>query len=334
MASPNFQSINPEINEHIKAYFASQRRHEGRSMKAYSVKREALALSLKATGQAQPASILWFNPVAGRLDGGIPHKLRSINDPYIPEEDLLTFKYQNREYRAVYLKIKEPLIFSVIEDVKVEGDREYGVYVPKACKQIEVAYHFLLAYTSGTPNSSSMGGILAFEGDRSRLERGQKKLTLNVPHKIPLPDGWSEYTTKPKDFDEALAETLDLQRQYSNLITQQAQSSWDQEDQRGNITPIHRTWHQHELDMGWRQTAAPWVTMQNEPTELCAGCGTPKKRVDAFFCEKCQRVYSPFDAYMAKEIPITHFAMERIKDEDWPKVRKEEERRKALRAGI
>jgi len=37
---------------------------------------------------------------------------------------------------------------------------------------------------------------------------------------------------------------------------------------------------------------------------------------------------------MAKEIPITHFAMERIKDEDWPKVRKEEERRKALRAGI
>jgi hypothetical protein len=333
MGSPTFASINPMDNPNIAEYLGNQRRVEGRSMKALRIERESLLASLKATGQAQPATILWFNPVAGSLDGGIGLKLRSINDPHVLEDDQVTYKYRGRTYKAVVVPIKEPTIFSLIKDVKVEGDREYGVYEPRACKQIEIAYHFLASYTTGTPNSSSMGGILAFQGDRRNLPNSSKRFTIKVPRRIPLPNGWSEYETVERDFEEAMAETLDLQKAYSNASTQQAQSFWDQEDQRGNITTAHRIWHQFEMDMGWRQTAAPWVTLINESLETCVGCGETKKRVDAFFCFKCQRVYNPLAAYMAREINITHPSMDRVEDKDWPLIHKEEARRKALREG-
>ena len=141
MGSPTFASINPMDNPNIAEYLGIQRRMEGRSMKALRIERESLLASLKATGQAQPATILWFNPVAGSLDGGIGLKLRSINDPHVLEDDQVTYKYRGRTYKAVVVPIKEPTIFSLIKDVKVEGDREYGVYEPRACKQIEIAYH-------------------------------------------------------------------------------------------------------------------------------------------------------------------------------------------------
>ena len=138
---------------------------------------------------------------------------------------------------------------------------------------------------------------------------------------------------RDKDLEDCVSEALDMQRRYCNAQTQQAQTYWDQEKERGNITSIHRIWHQYEMDMGWRQQAAPWITLQNDSQETCLGCGEAKKRVEAFFCHKCNRVYDPIAAYMAKEIPITHPAMDRLKDTDWPKVHKEEARRRALREG-
>jgi hypothetical protein len=86
--------------------------------------------------------------------------------------------------------------------------------------------------------------------------------------------------------------------------------------------------------MGWRQNPAPWVTLTHEHTETCVGCGEPKKRVDAFFCWKCNRVYNPLEAYFAREISATHPAMERVLDVDWPKVHKEEARRVAIRGTL
>jgi hypothetical protein len=247
----------------------------------------------------------------------------------------MTFKVRGRDYKAVVVPVKKPLIFSIIKDVKQEGDREYGIYEPRACKQIEIAYHFLASYTSGTPNSCGMGGIVVFEGDRRVLERkSNQSLSIKVPERIMLPNGWCEYKTVEKDFGEELGKSLDLQKAYANIQTQQAQSFWDQEDQRGNITVAHRVWHQHEVDMGWRQNPAPWVTLTHEHTETCVGCGEPKKRVDAFFCWKCNRVYNPLEAYFAREISVTHPSMERVLDADWPKVHKEEARRIAIRGTV
>jgi hypothetical protein len=323
---------NPDLNGWLS------RRIDGKSMRALKVEREALLLSLKATGLAQPATILNFNPVPLSLDGGIGFKVPSIVDEAVQENSRFHWKHEGRTYRASVLTIKEPRVFPQIKDVKVEEGVEAGVYDMKACKQIEIASCFLVAYTQGTPSSSGMGGVVAFEGDRRVLDRTEdrkKRLTIRVPAFVRLPNRTREYITEDADFEETVAAALAMQRRYCNSQTQQAQNYWDQGDEeRKNITVVHRVWHQFEMDMGWRKTVAPWVTLQNEAQELCAGCGEPKKRVDAFFCHKCQRVYNPLAAYMAREIQVTHPAMDRIEDADWPKVRKEEERRKALRTGL
>jgi hypothetical protein len=178
-----------------------------------------------------------------------------------------------------------------------------------------------------------MGGVVIFEGDKRVLARtDSKRLSIKVPTFIRLPNNTREYFSEPADFEECVASALKLQKAYSNIQTQQAQAYWDQGDEeRKNITAVHRIWHQYEIDMGFRQDPAPWVTLTTENTVTCAGCSEPKKRVDAYFCHKCQRVYDPLAAYMAREIPVTHPGMERIADNDWPKVHKEEARRKAIR---
>jgi hypothetical protein len=336
MGTPAFTPVNPMANPELNGWLS--RRIDGKAMRALKVEREALLMSLKATGLAQPATILNFNPVPLSLDGGIGFKVPSIVDEAVKDENRFHWKHEGRNYRASVVTIKEPRVYPQIKDVKVEEGVESGVYDMKACKQIEIASCFLVAYTQGTPSSSGMGGVVVFEGDRRVLERAEdrkKRTSIRVPNFVRLPNRTREYITEEADLEEAITAALSTQRRYCNSQTQQAQNFWDQGDEeRKNITVVHRIWHQFEMDMGWRQTVAPWVTLTNEAVETCPQCGNPKKRVDAFACWSCQRIYDPLTAYMAKEIPVSHPAMERIQDADWPKVRKEEERRKALRSGL
>ncbi len=335
MGSPNFAQVNPMAHPDLNGWLS--RRLDGKAMRALKIERDALLLSLKATGLAQPATILNFNPVALGLDGGIGFKVPSILDEAVNEEDRFVYKMGGVTYKASVLTIREPQTFTQIKDVKKEEDVEVGVYDVRACKQIEIAHCFLAAYTNATPSSSGMGGVVVFQGDRRVLERatGTKRLEIKVPTFIRLPNRTREYLTEAADFDEIAAKALKTQKAYCNRQTQQAQNYWDQGDEeRKNITGVHRIWHQYELDMGWRQTAAPWVTLVNETVETCPQCGNPKKRADAWACWSCQRVYDPLAAYLAKEIPVSHQAMERIKEDDWPKVRKEEARRLAIRTGV
>ena len=335
MGSPNFAAANPGANPFISNVL--DKMSNGKEMRRLNVERQALLMSLKATGLAQPATILNFNPIPLALDGGLGFKVPSIIDEAVNDDDRRRFKFDGREYKATALTIREPKTFTQIKDVKVEEEIPNGVYEVKACKQIEIAHCFYMAYTFGVLGSSTgIGGVLVFEGDLRQLERHEKgqRLKIRVPKYLNLPNGTREYITEDKDFDECLVACLKTQRTYCSRATQEAQAFWDQEDQRGNITPVHRIWHQYEMDMGWRQTAAPWITLSTENTVTCPGCGNIKKRVDAFACWSCQRVYEPLEAYMAKEIQVTHPSMERIADSDWPKVQKEEARRKKLREGV
>ena len=333
MGSPGFGASNPALNPYINSVL--DKMTNGKEMRRLNVERQALLTSLKATGLAQPATILNFNPIPLALDGGVGFKVPSILDDSVNDEDRLRFKYEGREYKATVVTIREPKTFTQIKDVKVEDEIPSGIYDIKACKQIEIAHCFYVAYTMGMLGSATgMGGVVVFEGDRRALNRQdkQKRIEIKVPTFIRLANNTREYFTEPADFEEEMSKTLKMQRIYSNIQTQQAQAYWDQGDEeRKNITQVHRTWHQHEINMGWRQEPAPWITLTTQHTETCVGCSEPKKRVDAYFCHKCQRVYDPLAAYMAREIPVTHMAMERIADSDWPKVHKEEARRKAIR---
>jgi hypothetical protein len=166
------------------------------------------------------------------------------------------------------------------------------------------------------------------------LERDKNpaKIEVKVPKFIQLADRTREYYTEPAILGDLIEEALDQQKKYATIQTQQAQSFWDNDDMRMNITDVHRVWHQFEIDMGYRHKAAPWITQMNEPMETCAGCGTQKKAVEAYFCV-CGRAYDPLKAYMAGELPISSDQMARVPAESWAKVHAEETRRKALREG-
>ena len=181
-----------------------------------------------------------------------------------------------------------------------------------------------------------MGGVVIFEGDLKQFgpEAKNHNVKLKVPDFIRLPNRTREYITKPKPFGECLDAALKTQRLYLNTQMQQAQSFWDNEDERKNITPIHRIWHQYEMDMGWRQTPAPWVTLSTENVEVCEGCGEGKKRVTAYFCHKCARPYQPFEAYVAGELGIEHPSLNRCDAKQWAEIRAIEKKRKALREGV
>lgn len=336
MAEFNPSVVAPGQNPFLAQYMAN--RIDGKSMRALRVEREALIMSLKATGQAQPATILNFNPVTLRLDGGIEFSVPTFWNKAVPDKEVLTFKYRGKGYKATALTIREPRVYPQITDVKKEEDIEVGVYAMKACKQIEIAHAFKLSYTFGSPNSSGMGGVVTFQGDKKALtlkkqdDSGNQRNVIKVPTYTNLPNKTREYFTEEKWLDEELATALEMQKKYCQLQTQQAQTFWDQGDEhRGNITDVHRIWHQFEMDMGWRNVAAPWITLHHDEAETCEGCGEPKKRATAFFCHKCARPYDPLKAYMAGEIGVEHPAMNRVAATEWPAIRAEEKRRRELR---
>ena len=223
MGTPNFAAANPLVNTALANVM--DRMTNGKEMRRLNVEREALLMSLKATGMAQPATIINFNPIALALDGGIGFKVPSIVDESVPENTLFKYKWEGREYKATVLTIPEPKTFTQIKDVKEEDGVAGGVYDIKVCKQIEIAHNFFVAYTFGMLGTATgTGGVVCFEGDRRFIERDNrgKRLQVRVPEFLRLPNKTREYITKPQDFDEMVEAALKMQRKFCNSQTQQA----------------------------------------------------------------------------------------------------------------
>lgn len=333
MPEAQFNDSSPAAASLIQNYLRT-RQVNGREQRAYALKRQSLIESLKATGVAKPATILNFNPIALRMDGGYAIKIPSVIDPAVKEEERVALSYKGRSYRASVLTLREPFIFSQIVDVVQPNGQEMadGIskYEPRVCKQIEMAHALWVAYNRGTPSSAGVGGVVIFEGDRHALKRE----TIQVPTYITLPDRSREYLTESRSLSEVVGEALEAQQLYCEMQCQTAQVYFDDPDQRKNITPVHRIWGQYSLDMGFRSTAPDWLLRRaNEPEETCEGCGEPRKKASAFFCHACARPYDPFACYMAGEIGINHGSLNRLKPEQWAEIHKEEARRKKLREG-
>lgn len=306
---------------------------DGKSMRALTMESAALLESLRATKQALPATILWFNPVAGAIDGGVGQfigKIPSILDTAIRDENRMRFNWKGKKYAATVLTIRNPMIYPWIKDVTKEEGFEVGVYQPAACKQIEIAYAYYASYAEGVHFNSAMGGVIAFEGDRKLLAQSGD-FEIEVPKFVQLSNGKREYITEPRKFSEMLGAALSTQKAYSESECQAAQTCWDDEKRRGEITNTMRVWCQYQLDMGYRHVPPSWLTEQNIVEETCGGCGTARKRATAYFCHQCNRVYDPLVAYMDKEIPMSHPSMDRVKDADWAKVQTEEAARRKRR---
>lgn len=341
MSDIDFQEVSPAANPNIAAFVAQRRGSiDGRQQKALQLKRKSMLQAAAASGTAKPATILNFNPVPLRLEGGLPYKVPSIVDSFVPEDLKLKVHYKGKIYRAHMLTIREPFPFAQITDVNLKQGEDLadgvGVYDCKLCKPIEIVHHFLVSSHLGASDSTNMGGVVVFEGDKHKIWDSEKKeikkgVKLGVPTFVKLEDNTREYFIEIKIFDEMVAATLELQRQYCDRQMQMASvyhSGGD--DSSKNITEIHRVWHQYALDMGWKQSPEPWLHSSNDPEETCTGCGAGKKRAEAFFCHACNRPYDPLKAYLAGEIGIESVHMRRItKPEEVAQVRKHEAAMKA-----
>src|SRR5208337_1995593 len=109
MGSPSFRAANPSANPYISSVL--DRMTNGKEMRRLHVERDALLLSLKATGLAQPAVIMNLNPVALALDGGVGFKVPSVIDEAVKDEDRRRIRYNCQEYRATVVTIREPKTF-------------------------------------------------------------------------------------------------------------------------------------------------------------------------------------------------------------------------------
>lgn len=316
-------TINPHAADYLKAKI------DGKSMRALALKRIATIQKLKANKEARAATILNFNPVPLRLEGGIPFKVPSMIDQGQPDEFLMRVEYGGREYKAAILTVRDPLLYFPITDVTRTPEQDVadgvGVYDVAICKQIEIAHDFYQAYNEGAPDSSNMGGVVIFEGDKHALKADQ----IQVPTFVNLVTGEREYFCEPKNFSDVVAHSLQKQKRYYELQVQTAQNYWNDPDLRKNITPVHLIWAQYGLDQGWREKAVDWQLSTDSNNELCGGCGATRKSLTAHFCQSCSRAYDPLRSYLEGELPIDSVQMERVPDEQWHLVEAEEAHRVA-----
>lgn len=344
MEEPDFPSLSVMQNPGMREYMERRQGINGKSQRLLALETLSLRQSLKATGIAKPASVLNFNPVALRLEGGLSEKVPSVVDPSVAPKMKHRLVYKAKEYSYTLLDIPEPKIYAWIKDVKQpeDGDPADGVgeYEPRACKQVEIAHAFFQAYNQGATDSSNMGGVLVFEGDKNLLRTTLKAFSegkdpqINVPTFTSLPNRKREYYAEPKAFAPYLAEVLDKQRIYYDGQMQQAGIFNDDPEQKKNITQVHRVWHQFGMDMGWTDKQQPWLLTQNDPEETCEGCGATKKRALAYFCHACARPYDPFRCFMDNELGIESVFLNRCTPDQWKEIRKKANDLKRLREGL
>lgn len=336
MPAPDMMT--PVINPGTYAYMERRQGANGKQQKALALKRESLLAALRANGTAKEATVLNFNPVPLRLEGGISYKVPSVTDESVPPQARLKFKYKGKEFPCTYLTITEPFIYPIIRDVTLKQGEDpadgVGVYDVLPCRQIEIAHLFWHSNNNGDKGGSGMGGVVIFEGNRHSIKKALDgdDVQINVPTFIKLPNNQREYFTEPKSFMQVMGDQLDRARTYWLNEMQTASIYNNDEDQRKNITQVMRIGHQWALDRGLMTKVEPWLLSQSEPDETCL-CGAGRKAHAKYFCHACQRPFDPFQAYMDKELGIDSVHMQRIKDEQWPIVRKEEKRRQALRTG-
>lgn len=330
--------INPAQNPGLNAYLRD-RTVNGRQMAALKVKYDSEVLKCRVPGATKPATVLNFNPVPLRI-WGVDYKVPSPYGDGVAPQNLIEFHYKGKAYKASYLTIEMPKLYTQIRDVYRKESEDIGdgvgVYDVNKHQPIEIAHVFWRTHNGMGSNASNMGGVVCWEGTRRDLEKKAEdgQIWLNWPKFETLPDTRREYYSEPRLLSEALGEALDRQRDYCDAHVQQADLYYTNEEERNNITVPHRVWHQFQLDMGWESTPKPWMHIQSSAQITCDGCGAPKKRVVAVFCHACARPFDPLEAYMRGELDVSSVHMNRIEPEGWEKVRTEEKRRRDLRKSL
>lgn len=304
--------------------------HLGPAMKKLTMQRTSAYIDLMNSGRCRAATVINFNPVSLKVeDGNVPWRIPAATDKLKKSVEI---EHGGRKYQAACFTIpKENARFVPwIRDVhrpSEDGENASAEYDAKFILPIEMIDQYKIQYSS--PQFTPMGGVLAFEGD---LHSFLKKETLRVPRSSRLPDGTRSYFCEEIDLATELASVLAMQKEYGTGMIQQGDEYFQDDDNRKNITPIHRIWAQFFIDMGWKQIAPLWMSANLEGEEVCKGCGKGKTRGDAWACT-CGRYYNPLAAFLAGEnVPESYIFS--LKGKDLDQALAEMDRRQKIRARI
>ena len=281
-------------------------------MKKLTLQRKSSRSEFKHSGHDVPATVINFNPICLTLhDGNVPW---TIPDIYDKSKKGIEVKHADKVYVGSYFTVREPRFVAWPTDVKkpaADDENATAEYKPVWISQIERADQYRREYTD--PSRNMMGGVLVFEGDIHAFTKN--KGTIRIPKFEKLEDGRVTYFSEEVDALKELSASLAMQKDYCMFMIQQGDEYNQDDQQRKNITPVHRKWDKYSLDMGWKEISAAWTSAVFGSEESCKGCGKGRKRSDAWACE-CGRFYQPLAAFLAGEnVPLAYiYALSDPKD--------------------
>jgi len=299
----------------------------GAGMQRLTVQRQSAYMDLKNSGRLKAATVINFNPISLKVhDGHVPWRIPAGTDE---NKKGVKVPYGKLMYEASYFTVREPAFVPWIEDVKkpaADDENAAGIYKPVFLLPIELLNQFRIEYTD--PSRNMTGGVLVIEGDIHSFTKS--KGMIRVPKTLRLPDGTISYSSEEKSLTEELAACLDMQKTRCEFMIQQGDEYNQNEQERKNITPVHRAWYKFAMTMGWKTKEAAWMSATMEPEETCVGCGKGVPPTAAFFCE-CGRPFNPLAAFLAGEnVPESYlFALQGT---DLDKALGEMDRRAKIRA--
>lgn len=318
--------IAPEARDVVKQML------NGDAMDRLTMQRKSEYMDLMNSGRSKDSTVINFNPVSLKVeDQNVPWRIPAAPDKLGKK---IKVEFDGQTYIASYFTLRKemPRFYAMIRDVNKPSDANENptaVYDPKFITPLELMDQYRIQYTN--PQFIPMGGVIVYEGDIHQFinDKGAFAKTLRIPNSTRLPDGRRSYFSQEMSLMSELALTLDMQKSFcQGMITQGDEYNQDEQD-RKNITSVHRIWLQYALDMGWKQNSSPWMSAQLDSEESCKGCGKGKTRKDAWACV-CGRYYNPLAAFLAGQ-PVPESFIYALTGADFDKAATEMKRRNDIR---
>lgn len=288
----------------------------------------------RVVGALRPCVVVNFNPLALVVEGQISCKVPA---PGTTQHHQIKLKWRGRQVQGHYMLIASPMVdfpkpdFQPVYYSRVTGhetDSQSGsdqpVHAPKCFPPHAIGCEIVAMYND--PSTKLMGGILLVDQDQQALSSARLEEhggRIWVPERIRIDDSDTfSYSLRETTLEEELDRVLGTQRDYCDVILQQAHSFFTSGDdtQKKMVTDTHRDWDRYAVKMAWKPGLSEFTTAKMVVTDkildlrTCAYCGTQQPNPDVHFCKQCNAPYDAFAAYM-KGLHVPQQYLELLPDE-------------------
>jgi hypothetical protein len=263
-------------------------------------------------GPMQPCTIINLNPCWLKIGGGMKVNVPPFDWGGIYDENhKLTrnkklFMRGGREHIGHVLTVTEPEFW-----LSPGGHTEYveigwaqPSLTPRYMRPGMVCWHIWREHMTEAGSAPLMGGVLIFDGDvheldKQRLEKSKGTVLVPEGHLIPGANGLLAMKLVRHDFGEMLNQTIELQKDYLNRISQKAYECFNSKDEekRSAITEPMRRWGEFGVEVGYLEKA-PWMmrlpnaNASAEARKICPVCRENTIDPEMLLCPSCKAPYN------------------------------------------